>query len=106
MEGDIGDDSGEYASYSRLYYGDEGSLYGDERFTMECSSNRFLNGCTYVYIPHILVYERGTQYEEHGNASTIGCYCVNASVLEDQINQCVSRSPNVHHHLSIRCNSM
>ena len=106
MERGDDNDSGEYASYSGLYYGDEGSLYCDERFTMECPSNRLLNGCTYFHGAHILVYEGGTQYEEHDNASTIGCYCITTSVLEDQINQCVSRSLNVHHHLNIRCNSM
>ena len=52
---------------------------------MECSSNRFLNGCSYVYGAHILVYEGGIEYEEHGDASTVGYYCVDASVLEDQI---------------------
>ena len=29
MEGDIGDDSGEYASYSGLYFSDEGSVHGN-----------------------------------------------------------------------------
>ena len=103
--GDDNDDS-KYASYSRLYSSDEGSVHSDERFTMECSSNRFLNGCSHIHGTNILVYEGGTQHEEHGNTSTINRYCVNASVLEDQINQCVSRSLNVHHHLNIRCNSM
>ena len=83
MEGDIGDDSGEYASYDRLYSSDEGSLYGDERFTMECSSNRFLNGCSHIHGINILVSKGGTQHEKHGNTSTINRYCVNASVLED-----------------------
>ena len=31
------------------------------------------------------VYEGGIEYEEHGDASTVGYYCVDASVLEDQI---------------------
>ena len=106
MEGDIGDDSGEYASYDRLYSGDEGSLYGNERFAMERSVDWFLNGCTYVYIPNIHLPKGGIEHEEHDNVSTIGCYCITTSVLEDQINQCVSRSLNVHHHLNIRCNSM
>ena len=73
---------------------------------MECSVDWFFNGCTYIYWFNILVYEGGTQHEKHGNTSAIGCYCVDASVLEDQINQCVSRSLNTHHALSIRCNSM
>ena len=106
MEGDIGDDSGEYASYSGVHLCDEGSLYGDERFTMECSSNRFLNGCSHIHYTDVHLPKGGIKYEKHGNTSTINRYCVNASVLEDQINQCVSRSLNVHHHLSIRCNSM
>ena len=82
-----GDDDGdcEYASDSGLYYGDEGSLCRDERFTMGRSSNRFLHGCAYVYIPNVCVYEGGIEYEENGDASTVGCYCVDASVLEDQI---------------------
>ena len=82
-----GDDDGdcEYASYSGLYSSDEESLCRDERFTMERSSNWFLHGCAYVYIPNICVYEGGIEYEEHGDASTVGYYCVDASVLEDQI---------------------
>ena len=52
---------------------------------MECSVDRFFNGCTYVYWFNILVSKGGIKYEKHGNASTINRYCVDASVLEDQI---------------------
>ena len=52
---------------------------------MERSVDWVCNGCAYVYLPNVCVYEGGIEYEEHGNASTVGCYCVDASVLEDQI---------------------
>jgi len=86
MEGDIGDGDCEYASYSGVHLCDEESLYGDERFTMECSSNRFLNGCSHVHCTNVHLYEGGTQHEKHHNTRAINYNCANASVLENKIN--------------------